>query len=617
MDRDQRITLARIITSALLFFAVLCFNMGTWELYICLAAYLIVGFDVLYSAVRNIFTARFLDENFLMAAAGIGAFCIGEYPEAVAVMLFYQVGELFQDVALDNSRRSIAALMDIKPQLATVIRDGMELSITPEEVMAGETIVVRPGERIPLDGVIIDGSASIDAAALTGESMPLDKAAGDSVLSGSIALNGVIRIRVSGVYGESTVARILDLVENASDKKARTENFITRFARYYTPIVVGCAAVLAVVPPLFFGLPWGDWVNRGLVFLVTSCPCALVVSVPLGFFGGLGAASRRGVLIKGSNYLEALSRVDTVVFDKTGTLTRGRFVVTVVHPEIISEAELLDIAAAAESYSTHPIAESIVLAHGGDVDKSRVGQVSELAGLGVRAVIDGREVCVGNVRLMEKAGASIVPCPHTGAVIHVSRDGSYLGHIVISDEIKPDSALAVEKLRQCGVSRIAMLTGDVADVGWEIGRELGITDVYTDLLPGDKVVAVEKLLAEKSEKTTLAFVGDGINDAPVLTRSDVGIAMGALGSDAAIESADVVLTDDRPSRIAEAVVISRRTMRIVRQNIVFALAVKVAILILAALNIVGMWVAVFGDVGVLVLAILNSLRTLRLGKKLK
>lgn len=617
MDKEQKMTLGRIIAAALLFLAALFFDLGSAELYICLAAYIIIGYDVLFAAVRNLVTARFLDENFLMSAAGIGAFCIGEYPEAVAVMLFYQVGELFQDVALDNSRRSISELMDIKPDRATVIRGGVELSLAPEEVQAGELIVVRPGERIPLDGIITEGSASVDTAALTGEAMPFSKAVGDPVLSGSIDIDGVLRIRVSGVYAESTVAKILDLVENASDKKARAENFITRFARYYTPIVVGCALILAVFPPLALGLPWGDWVNRGLVFLVTSCPCALVVSVPLGFFGGLGAASRRGVLIKGSNYLEALGRVDAVVFDKTGTLTRGRFVVTVVHPESVTEDELLDIAAAAESYSTHPIAESIVLAHGGDVDKTRIGNVEELAGLGVKALIDGREVCVGNMRLMEAAGAEVPPCPHTGAVIHVSRDGQYLGHIVIADEIKPDSALAVERLRQCGVKRIAMLTGDVKAVGEAVGRELGIDEVYTDLLPSDKVDIVEGLLSEKPQKSALAFVGDGINDAPVLTRSDVGIAMGALGSDAAIEAADVVLTDDRPSRIAEAVVIARSTMRIVRQNIVFALAVKIAILILAAFNLVGMWVAVFGDVGVLVLAILNSLRTLRLGRKLK
>lgn len=611
MEQEQKLSLFRILLGGVMAAAALCFDLGAYSLYIYLAAFIVVGYDVLINAVRNIVTAHFLDENFLMAAAGIGAFCIGKYAEAVAVMLFYQVGELFQDIALDKSRKSIASLMDIRPERASVLRGGEEIEVPPEDVSVGELIIVRPGDRIPLDGVIVEGAASLDTAALTGEALPSDRAAGDSVLSGSIDLNGVLKIRVTSVYAESTVARILDLVENASAKKAKTENFITRFARYYTPIVVGCAALLALLPPLLMGLDWSEWIRRGLVFLVVSCPCALVISVPLSFFGGLGAASKRGILIKGSNYIEALSKVDTVVFDKTGTLTVGRFTVTEIHPEAVTVAELLDVAAAAESYSSHPIAESIAAAHGRHTDKSRIGSVEELSGFGVEAAIDGSSVCVGNLRLMERCGATAAVCAHEGTVIHVSRDGAYLGHLVISDELKPDAELAIWRLKACGIRKTVLLTGDVKAVGEAVGQVLGIDEIYTDLLPDDKVEAVETLLAETPDKTTLAFVGDGINDAPVLTRADVGIAMGALGSDAAIEAADVVLTDDRPSKIAEAVSISRRTMGIVRQNIVLALGVKAVILVLGALGVAGMWSAVFGDVGVLVLAVLNSLRALR------
>ena len=606
MTRRQKKTLLRILAAAVLTVAASLLPVtGLVRALVFVVPYLIVGWDVLWSAVRNIAHGQVFDEKFLMAVATLGAFAIGEYPEAAAVMLFYQIGEWFQSVAVGRSRKSIAALMDIRPDYANVLRDGEESQVDPEEVALGETIVVRPGERIPLDGVVLEGSGSVDTAALTGESMPVDVAVGDKVISGSINLSGLLKVQTSGVYAESTVARILELVENSAEKKARIENIITRFARWYTPTVVVSAVLLALLPPLLGGGAWSDWINRALIFLVVSCPCALVVSVPLSFFGGIGGASRVGVLVKGANDMETLSRVDTVVFDKTGTLTQGRFAVDAIHPKEVSEAELLDIAAAAESYSSHPVAASIVAAHGGDLDRGRIGTVTELAGRGVQAEIDGKRFYVGNGRLMDEAGADWHECHRPGTVVHVSEGSRYLGHIVINDQLKPDAIEAIRKLKALGVKNTVMLTGDSERVAQEAAGKLGIDRVFAGLLPAQKVEQVEKLLAAGNH---VAFVGDGINDAPVLARADVGIAMGALGSDAAIESADIVLMDDKPSRLPLAMRIARKTMRIVHENIVFALAVKFGILILSALGLTNMWWAVFGDVGVLILAILNAMR---------
>ena len=606
MTRKQKKTLWRIAAAALLtLVAALLPLEGIWRALAFAVPYLVIGWDVLYDAIRNILHGQVFDEKFLMALATLGAFATQEYPEAAAVMLFYQIGELFQSVAVGRSRKSIAALMDIRPDMARVLRDGEEIELDPEEVEVGETLVVRPGERIPLDGTILEGSGSIDTAALTGESLPVDVAAGDRVLSGSINLSGLLKIRAESVYAESTVARILELVENSSEKKARIENFITRFARWYTPLVVVSAVLLALLPPLFGQGPWREWIQRALIFLVVSCPCALVVSVPLSFFGGLGGASRDGILIKGANYLEMLERVDTVVFDKTGTLTQGRFAVDAIHPNEITAEELLDIAAAAESYSTHPVAESIVTAYGGEIDRSRIGEVEELAGMGVRAVVDGRSFFVGNGKLMAQVGADWHECHLPGTVIHVAEGACYMGHIVISDQPKPDAAEAITKLKALGIRRTVMLTGDSEKVAQAVGEKLGVDEIHAGLLPAQKVEQVERLL---NEGCCVAFVGDGINDAPVLSRADVGIAMGALGSDAAIESADIVLMDDKPSRLPLAVKIARRTMRIVKENIVFSLLVKFAILILSALGLTTMWWAVFGDVGVLILATLNAMR---------
>ena len=531
---------------------------------------------------------------------------MGEYPEAAGVMIYYQVGELFQSIAVGRSRRSIAALMDIRPDYAVVLREGEALRLSPEEVRAGELILVRPGEKIPLDGEITKGRSSVDAAALTGESLPVDRAEGDQVISGSVNLSGPLEIRVSGSYAESTVARILELVENASEKKARAENFITRFARVYTPCVVAAAALLALVPPLLFQGSWGVWINRALIFLMVSCPCALVVSVPLSFFGGIGGASRQGILIKGAGFMETLAGVKTLVFDKTGTLTQGVFAVEAVHPEAVSEEELLDIAAAAERYSAHPVAESIIQAHGGDIDKSRLGAVEELAGLGLRAELDGRQCFVGNGALMDRVGGVWHECELAGTVVHVAVDGRYMGHIVINDRVKPEAAQALAELKRLGVRSTVMLSGDREQVARAVGERLGLDRVYGGLLPEMKVEKVEALLPEG----TLAFVGDGVNDAPVLARADVGIAMGAMGSDAAIESADIVLMDDRLMKLPLAVKISRRTMAIVRQNIALALGVKAVILALGALGYAGMWAAIFGDVGVMVVAVLNAMRAM-------
>ncbi len=614
MTKRQKTMLLRIIIGAvLLIAAVLVPYEGPWRFALFLPAYFTVGWDVLWRAVRNIANGQVFDENFLMALATVGAFCTGffgegEYPEAVFVMLFYQVGELFQGYAVGKSRRSISSLMDLRPDYANLETDGEVAQVDPEDVPVGGVIVVKPGEKIPLDGTVIEGSSTLNTAALTGESMPRSVGAGESVPSGCVNLSGVLRIRVEKEFGESTVAKILDLVENASSKKARAENFITRFARYYTPAVVIGAVLLAVIPPLFMG-GWGQWVQRALTFLVVSCPCALVISVPLSFFGGIGGASRQGILIKGGNYMEALAAADTVVFDKTGTLTQGVFKVTEIRPEGMSEKELLELAALAESWSDHPISRSMKEAWGGEADRSRVGEAEELSGRGVRVQVDGRTVCAGNRRLMDEIGARCPENTAAGTVVHVAVDGVYAGHIIIADQLKADSKDAIKELRERGIKTV-MLTGDSKAAGEAAARELGIDQVHTELMPAGKVGMVEKLLGERTGRGRLAFVGDGINDAPVLSRADVGIAMGALGSDAAIEAADVVLMDDKPSKLSLAIRISRRTIAIVKENIWFALGVKGLVLLLTALGVTGMWLAVFADVGVMVLAVLNATRAL-------
>jgi len=578
-----------------------------WRLAIFSVPYLIIGYDILIVAIRNILHGHIFDEEFLMVIATIGAFAVGEYPEAAGVMIFYQIGELFQGIAVGKSRKSIAAMMDIRPDFAVVVRDDKEETVSPDEVQVGEIIVIKPGEKIPLDGEVIDGSTSVNTAALTGESLPVDKMIGDKVVSGSINLTGVIRVRSESLFEESTVSKILELVENSASKKARVENFITRFAKYYTPCVVVSAVLIAFVPPLLFSQDWSSWINRALIFLMVSCPCALVVSVPMSFFGGIGGASREGILIKGANYMEALAKIDTVVFDKTGTLTRGTFAVDAIHPTDITAAELLDIAAEAESYSTHPVGASIVAAHKGHLSRERVGEITEIAGKGLEAIVDGTTYYVGNGALMDMAGADWHPCHLTGTVIHISRDNQYLGHIVINDEIKADAKQAIADLKAVGILKTMMLTGDTDKVAFTVKEKVGVDDYRADLLPVQKVEEVEKLLANGSK---LAFVGDGINDAPVLSRADVGIAMGALGSDAAIESADIVLMDDKPTKIGHAIRIARKTMKIVKQNIWFALGVKAIILVLAAFGLTNMWVAIFGDVGVMVLAVINSMRAM-------
>ena len=612
MSRKQIQTLCRILAgAALLLAAVLIPARGILRLLLFLVPYLLAGGDVLWRALRNILRGQVFDENFLMAVATIGAFCIGEYPEAVLVMVFYQVGEWFQGYAVGRSRSSIAALMDIRPDHANLeTPDGLRQA-DPEEIAVGDVIVVKSGERIPLDGTVLEGRSTVDTAALTGESLPRETGPGDAVISGCINIGGLLRVRVSKPYGESTVAKILDLVENSSSKKARAENFITRFARIYTPLVVMAAGLLAVLPPLLFQEAWGIWIQRALIFLVISCPCALVISIPLGFFGGIGGASRRGILVKGSNYLEALSRAEIVVFDKTGTLTKGTFTVTAVHPDILPEDRLLELAALAESYSDHPISRSLREAYHKEIDASRVTGTEDIPGHGVSARVDGRLVQAGSGKLMERMGIPYRNCHRTGTIVHVAVDGEYAGHIVIADEIKPDAADAVAALKSQGVRKTVMLTGDQPAVGESVAEALGIDEVHAGLLPADKVDHVEQLLGEKHGRGTLAFVGDGINDAPVLSRADIGIAMGALGSDAAIEAADVVLMDDKPSKIADAIRISRKTRRIVQQNIVFALGVKLLVLVLGACGVASMWAAVFADVGVSVLAILNAMRALR------
>ncbi|MFA4047013.1 cadmium-translocating P-type ATPase [Prevotella sp. PCHR] len=611
MEKEHKIALVRILASGLLL--VLSYVTSFTQIVtvaLCVAAYIIIGGDIVVKAVRNIFRGEVFDECFLMSVATIGAFAIGEYPEAVAVMLFYQIGELFMDVAVDRSRDSISRLMDIRPDHANVEdADGTLRRVAPEEVPAGTVIVVKPGEKIPLDGTVVSGNSSLDTSALTGESMPREAGDGDSVISGSMNLTGVLRIKTTGTYGESTVAHILSLVENAENGKAHTEKFITRFARYYTPVVVAAAVLLAVVPPLFADGGWMLWLNRALIFLVISCPCALVVSVPLTFFAGIGGASRRGILFKGSNYIEALARVRTVVFDKTGTLTNGSFTVTGVYPvEGVEEETLVETAALAEIYSDHPVAAALRGACRQKTDKSRVGGAENFAGEGIMTYVDGKPVYAGNDRLMERAGVSFVAPAVVGTVVHVASEGKYLGHVVVSDTVKPQTAEALSALRRAGVEQTVMLTGDRSDVAESVAHELGIDEVHAGLLPDGKVQLMEDIIRRRRGQGTVAFVGDGINDAPVLKLSDVGIAMGAAGSDAAIEAADVVLMDDNPAKVAQGMSIARRTLSIVKQNIVFAIGVKVAVLLLGAVGLATMWAAVFSDVGVTVIAVLNAIR---------
>lgn len=580
------------------------------ELPLYLIGYLIIGYSVLKTAVINLKNGQVFDENFLMCVATLGAFTLGEYAEGMAVMLFYQLGELFESYAVSKSRRSITELMDIYPDYANLLRDGALVEVSPEEVQPGDLIVIRPGERIPLDGTVLEGRSTVDTSALTGESVPRDTEVGATVISGCINLSGRLTVSVTRAFGESTVVKVLELVENASDKKSRSENFITRFARYYTPAVVYAALALAILPPLVTDFNFLLWIERALIFLVISCPCALVISVPLSFFGGIGGASKCGILIKGSNYLEQLAKTEVVVFDKTGTLTKGSFAVTEVFAVDMSEAELLDLAAHAEGYSNHPIATSIKAAYGGEPDSARVGEIEEVAGCGIRAQVDGREVLAGNAKLLKQANISFTESSSVGTLVYLAVDGRYAGYLLIADEVKEDAKRAIADLKAAGIRQTVMLTGDTDAVGQKVAAELGLDRAYTELLPADKVEKAEALLRQKSEKGTLAFVGDGINDAPVLARADVGIAMGGLGSDAAIEAADVVIMTDEPSKLATAIQISKKTLRIVRQNIVFALAVKALFLILGAFGLTNMWGAVFADVGVSVIAILNAIRAL-------
>lgn len=614
MSRKQKKSLLRILVGAALLALCLALPLeGIWRLGAFLAAYLVSGGDVLWRAIRNIFRGQVFDENFLMCLATVGAFCTQEYMEGVLVMLLYQVGELFQSYAVGKSRGAISSLMDIRPDYANLLEAGETRQVDPEEVEIGQEILVRAGEKIPLDGIVVEGSAAIDTSALTGESAPREAEAGSELLSGCINLNGTLRLRVTKEFGESTVSKILDMVENASEKKAKAEDFITRFAKYYTPSVVCAALALAVIPPLFLG-DWNIWVSRAMSFLVISCPCALVISVPLSYFGGIGGASGAGILVKGSNYLEALSRAETVVFDKTGTLTKGNFALAEQAPaEGVAAQELLEYAALAESYSTHPIAQSIRAAYGRELDLSRVQDVKEISGKGVLAQVDGAQIAAGNAKLMEAyCQSGYTPSSAVGSVVYLAKDGKYLGHLTIRDELKEDAAQAVAELKVAGVKQTVMLTGDAKAVAEDVAGKLGMDAVYAELLPLDKVQKVEQLLEQKSGKGKLVFVGDGINDAPVLTRADIGIAMGALGSDAAIEAADIVLMTDAPSKISQAIRISRRTHRIVMQNIVFALSIKGIALVLGAFGLIHMLAAVFADVGVSVIAIINAMRAMKI-----
>ena len=589
---------------------------GSWALFVIyLIPYLVIGYDIIFKAARNIKNGQIFDENFLMMIATFGAFGVKEYSEAVAVMLFYQVGELFQSYAVGKSRQSISEMMDICPEYANIEVDGVLTQVDPDEVEIGNFIVVKPGERIPLDGVVIEGESLVDTAALTGESVPRKAAAGDEVISGCVNGSGTLKVEVTKEFEDSTVAKILELVENASSKKANVENFITKFAKYYTPVVTIGAVILAVLPPLILGGGWGEWVQRACIFLVISCPCALVISVPMGFFGGIGAASRLGVLVKGSNYLEAVSEMTTIVFDKTGTLTKGEFKVTEILPQGCSEEELLELAALGEGYSNHPIAGSIKEAYGKTADMNRVSDAEEIAGHGIRVLIDGKEILIGNGKLMRQQHIDYVSCKSSGTVVYVASEGVFAGAIVISDTVKDGAEEAIKRMKQAGVKKCVMLTGDRKEAAESVAAQLGSDEVYAELLPGDKVVKVEKLLENQRDKEKLAFAGDGINDAPVLTRADIGIAMGSMGSDAAIEAADVVLMDDDVRKIASTVHISRKTLRIVKQNIVFALGVKALVLALGAAGMANMWEAVFADVGVSVIAILNSMRALKTDDK--
>ena len=623
MTKKQKKMLARILVCAVMLIALQFLPItGIPRFALYLAAYLVIGFDILKKAAKGIGNGRVFDENFLMAVATIGAFALaiyeksGDYNEAIAVMLFYQIGELFQSYAVGKSRKNISALMDIRPDYANIEVDGKLEKVDPDEVAVGSVIVVQPGEKVPLDGVIIDGASTLNTSALTGESLPRDAKTGDEIISGCINMTGVLKVRTTKEFGESTVSKILELVENSSSRKSRSEDFITKFARIYTPAVCYSALALAVIPPvarLVTGgsAAWEQWIYRALTFLVTSCPCALVVSIPLSFFAGIGGASKEGVLIKGSNYLETLSQVKTVVFDKTGTLTKGVFEVSAVHHSPLEEAKLLEYAALAECASSHPISKSLQKAYGKEIDRSRVTDIEEVSGRGILAKVDGVPVAAGNHKLMEQLGIDFIDCHSVGTIIHMAIDGKYAGHIVISDVVKPNSKQAIEQLHRAGVTKTVMLTGDAKKVAASVAKELGVDEMYSDLLPAGKVEKVEALLSQQSGKAKLAFVGDGINDAPVLSRADIGIAMGAMGSDAAIEAADIVLMDDEPLQIAKAIKISRKCIGIVYQNIVFALVVKFACLALVAVGAANMWAAIFADVGVMVLAVLNAIRALQ------
>lgn len=622
MNKKQKKMLARIlIAAALMIMLHFVPAEGAVRFLLYMIPYLVIGYDILIKAFKGICNRQVFDESFLMAVATIGAIALaitdnGDYTEAIAVMLFYQIGEWFQSYAVGKSRRNISELMDIRPDHANVERNGRLEQVDPDEVEIGTHIIVRPGEKVPIDGVVVEGTSTLDTAALTGESIPRDVCAGEEVVSGCINMSGVLTIRTTREFGESTVSKILDLVENASSRKSRSEAFITRFARVYTPAVCISALALALLPPLVLMLSgaqpqWGSWIYRALTFLVISCPCALVISIPLSFFAGIGGASNAGILIKGSNYLETLSQAKTVVFDKTGTLTKGVFAVNAIHHSIIDEHQLIEYAALAESASSHPISQSLQKAYGQEIDRTRVHEVKEISGKGITALVDGIRVAAGNGKLMDELGISYQECHSVGTIVHMALDGRYAGHIVISDLIKPTSAQAVQALRRCGVNRIVMLSGDKEETAQAIGRELGIDEVYGGLMPDDKVTKVEELIASRrGDKEKLVFVGDGINDAPVLSRADIGIAMGAMGADAAIEAADVVLMDDDPLKIAKAIRIARKCLRIVRENIVFAIGIKLICLLLGAMGIANMWLAIFADVGVMIIAVLNAIRAL-------
>ena len=617
MTKKQKKVLIRIIVAAVLIIAFSFLPLEGYIRFICyMVPYLVIGYDVLRKAIKGILNRQVFDENFLMAVATVGAIALGDYKEGVSVMLFYQIGELFQSYAVGKSRRNISELMDIRPDYANVEKDGELEQVDPDEVEVGTVIVVQPGEKVPIDGVIIEGSSTLNTSALTGESLPREAKAGDEVISGCINMTGLLKIQTTREFGESTVSKILELVENSSSRKSRSENFISKFARYYTPAVCYGALALAILPPivrmLALGLApeWGDWIYRALTFLVISCPCALVISIPLSFFAGIGGASHEGVLVKGSNYLETMAQTKYVVFDKTGTMTQGVFEVSGVHHNTIPEEQLLEYAALAECSSSHPISKSLQKAYGKPIDRNRVTDIEEISGHGVKAKVDGVEVAVGNAKLMKQMDLSYSECHEVGTIVHVAVDGTYAGHILISDQLKPHAKQAIQDLKRAGITKTVMLTGDMKRVADQVAAELGIDEVHSELLPADKVAKVEELLAKKGEKEKLAFVGDGINDAPVLSRADIGIAMGALGSDAAIEAADVVLMDDDPQKIAKAIKISRKCLRIVYENIYFALGIKAICLILGALGIANMWMAIFADVGVMVIAVLNAIRAL-------